>query len=59
MQNAKCRNCGSHDIRVKDIEIRHLNANTMVLRSREMVREAECKACGLVLTLPSRQPALV
>jgi hypothetical protein len=59
MQEVKCRNCGSHSVRVKEIELRHINPRSMALRSREIVRESECKSCGLVLSLPARQVAHV
>lgn len=55
MQEARCRNCGSTSVRVKEIELRHINPSNMTIRSRETVRESECKSCGLVLSVPARQ----
>jgi ribosomal protein L37E len=59
MQEAKCRNCGSYSVQIKEIELRHINPNSMALRSSQMVQESECINCGLVLSLTARQVAPV
>jgi len=50
MQDSQCRNCGSGNVRTKEIQVRHINSQTMGLSSTETVYELECKACGWVVT---------
>lgn len=49
MKEGQCRNCGSVNIRLKEIQVRHINSRTMCLSSTETVHELECKACGWVV----------
>jgi ribosomal protein L40E len=51
MQETQCRHCGSCEVRVKEIEIRHINSHTMALNAKEKVRELECQRCGWVASL--------
>ena len=51
MQQTQCHHCASTDVRVKDIEIRHINSHTMALNGKEKVQELECLRCGWVISL--------
>jgi hypothetical protein len=51
MQEKFCGHCGGSQIQTKEIEIRHINSNTMALASRQKVIELFCKACGWVSSI--------
>ena len=52
MQEHQCRHCGSSEVLVKEIEVRHINSVTMVLNAKEVLKELECKHCGWIVALP-------
>jgi ribosomal protein L40E len=57
MQEKRCRHCGSSAIKVKEIEIRHINSHNMSVASKQKVTELECMSCGLVISLDKASAA--
>lgn len=51
MQETCCRHCGSTSVKLKEIEIRHINSRTMNIASKQKVTELECTGCGLVTSM--------
>lgn len=52
-----CRYCGSSNLKHKEIEIRHVNSNTMQIKQLRKVIELECRVCGWVGDQETDNPA--
>jgi len=50
MSTTLCRYCGSSDLKVKEVEIRRVNAVTMAIAALYHVTEHECSCCGWIGT---------